>query len=251
MAARVAAEMGYTNVKVFHAGAPAWQKEGKPLLAAPEFVTPRLENVVLIDTRGPEEAQKGHIPGAFAIPLDKVVEARDKFPLDTAVPVILYGADTDLEKIAPVVSELAAWVDNNILVLEGGLNGWKTKGGAVSAEKVRTEIVYLPRPVPGEIVGDEFMNIVKGEPEDKVVLDVRTVEEAAAGKISWSVNIPVGDLEGRLAELPKDKEIIVHCASGSRASMGFNILKDAGFKTRFLNNSFAFLEGKPICCFKE
>ena len=66
MAARLAAKKGYTNLKVFHAGAPAWQESGKPLVTARGFVSKRLDNVVLVDTRGPEAAKKGHIQGAFA-----------------------------------------------------------------------------------------------------------------------------------------------------------------------------------------
>ena len=95
MAARLAAKKGYTNIKVFHAGAPAWQESGKPLVTTYGFVSKRLDNVVLIDTRGPESAKKGHIQGAFAIALDRVVEERDAFPLDTNVPIILYGEQTD------------------------------------------------------------------------------------------------------------------------------------------------------------
>ena len=51
-----------------------------------------------------------------------------------------------------------------------------------------------PKPGPGEIIGDEFMNIVKSEPEDKVILDVRTTDESTEGRIEWAVNIPLDDL---------------------------------------------------------
>ena len=237
--------MGYTNIKVFHAGAPAWQKAGNPLLTTHKFVSPRLDNVVLIDTRGPEAAKKGHIQGAFAIALDKLVAAKDQLPLDTSVPIVLYGQDTGLDKIAPVISELAGWTDNHFLVLKGGYAGWKKAKGPVSTEKIRTSIVYLPRPGPGEIVGDEFMNIVNGEPEDKIVLDVRGADEVAAGKIAWATHISLDDLPSRLGELSKDKEIIVYCSTGMRASMAHNVLKKAGLSSRYLNDKVAFVEKRP------
>jgi rhodanese-related sulfurtransferase len=251
MAARLAAKMGYTNIKVFHAGAPAWQKDGNSLLTTYEFVSQRLDNVVLIDTRGPKLAKQGHIQGAFAIPLDNLLQEKDQFPLDTKVPVIFYGQSTSLSEIAPVMKELSYWIDHKMFVLEGGYSDWVKKDGPVQSEKIRTKIVYLPKPGPGEIVGDEFMNIVNSQPEDKVILDVRMASESADGKINWSVNIPLDELQSRLNELPKNKEIIVHCRTGMRAQMAYTVLLNAGYTSRFLNDKLAFIEKRPICCFKE
>jgi len=64
------------------------------------------------------------------------------------------------------------------------------------------------------------------------------------------VNIPVDELQGRLSELPKDKEIVTHCKTGLRAEMGYTILRNAGFKTRFLNDKVALIDDKFYCCFK-
>jgi rhodanese-related sulfurtransferase len=35
--------------------------------------------------------------------------------------------------------------------------------------------------------------------------------------------------------LPKDKRIIAHCSTGIRAEMAYHKLKDAGYKSGFLN----------------
>ena len=251
MAARLAAKKGYTKIKVFHAGTPAWQGSGKPLVTTYEFVSKRLDNVVLIDIRGPEAAKKGHIQGAFSIGLDQLVTEKDSFPLDTKVPLILYGDQTDLLKITPVVEELALWVDHKMFVLDGGYSGWTQRGGPVQSEKIRSKIVYLPKPGLGEIVGDEFMNIVNSQPEDKIILDVRNLDETSDGKIEWSINIPLDDLQGSLGKLDKEKEVIVHCGTGMRAQMAYSVLKNAGYITRFLNDKVAFIKNQPICCFKE
>ena len=243
--------MGYTNIKIFHAGAPAWQKDGNPLITSYGFVAKRLENVVLIDYRDKEASKYGYIQGAFAIPLKNIRKEVDQFPLDTKVPIIFYGQDTNLSQIATEIKELSYSVDHKMFVLNGGYNGWTKQGGPTQSGKVRSKIVYLPKPGPGEIVGDEFMNIVKSEPEDKVILDVRTVDESTEGKIEWAKNIPLDDLQARMGELPKDKEIIIHCGTGMRAQMANSVLKNAGYKSRFLNDKLAFIEKRPICCFKE
>lgn len=80
------------------------------MLTSYGFVSKRLENVVLIDTRGSEAAGKGHIEGAFSIPLDKLAKEKDQFPLDTNVPIILYGQETALAEISPVMEELSLWL---------------------------------------------------------------------------------------------------------------------------------------------
>ena len=116
------------------------------MLTSYGFVSKRLENVVLIDTRGPEAAGKGHIEGAFSIPLDKLAKEKDQFPLDTKVPIILYGQDTALAEISPVMEELSLWLDHKLFILEDGYAGWVKKGGPVQSEKIRTKIVYLPKP---------------------------------------------------------------------------------------------------------
>jgi rhodanese-related sulfurtransferase len=46
---------------------------------------------------------------------------------------------------------------------------------------------------------------------DTVVLDVRPDPEYAAGHLRGAVHIPLDHLEGRLAELPRDKQIVAYC----------------------------------------
>jgi len=250
MAARVAAKMGYTNVKVYHAGAPAWVQAGNVLLSMPEFVKKRLGFIVLIDTRGVKSAKKGYIQGAVAMSLNEVINQKNQFPLDRKAYIVFYSHNTDLDKLTPVVKQVIGWGYKHVSVLEGGYQGWIKSNGPIQKDTVRTKIFYLPRPHPGEIVGDEFVNIVKSRPKDKLILDVRTREEAAMGMIEGAVNIPVDELQSRLGELPKDKEIITHCRTGLRAEMAYTILRNAGFRARFLNDKVAIIENKLYCCFK-
>jgi rhodanese-related sulfurtransferase/biotin operon repressor len=44
-----------------------------------------------------------------------------------------------------------------------------------------------------------------------ILLDVRPVEEYAAGHLPEALSIPVAELEARLPELPQDKEIVAYC----------------------------------------
>ncbi|MHB0922440.1 MAG: rhodanese-like domain-containing protein [Bellilinea sp.] len=62
------------------------------------------------------------------------------------------------------------------------------------------------------------------------MLDVREPDEWNAGHIPEATLIPLGELESRLDELPRDQQIVVVCRSGNRSATGRDILLDAGFK---------------------
>lgn len=250
MAARVAAKRGYTNIKVFHAGLPAWAAAGNIVLTTDKFVNKRMGFIVLIDTRGPEVAKKGYIQGAVAIRLNDIPGEKNQFPVDRKAYIVLYSQNTDQAALAPVIKDITKWGYKHVYILDGGYDGWVKNNGGIQKDRVLTKIYYLPRPHPGEIVGDEFMNIVNTKPDDAVILDVRTKEEAAMGTIPGAVNIPVDEIQVRLVELPKDKEIITHCRTGLRAEMGYSILRNNGYKTRFLNDKVAVIEEQLYCCFK-
>jgi len=61
------------------------------------------------------------------------------------------------------------------------------------------------------------------------VLDVRTREEWDEFHVKGSTLIPLTDLPDRLAELPRDKDILVVCRSGNRSLTAANLLLQAGF----------------------
>ena len=108
-----------------------------------------------------------------------------------------------------MVKEILSWGYKHVFILDKGYAGWLKKDGAIQRGMVRTKIFYLPRPHPGEIVGDEFMNIVNSKPNDKLIVDVRTPAE-----------------------------------------MAYSILRNGGFRARFLNDKVAVIENKLYCCFR-
>lgn len=65
--------------------------------------------------------------------------------------------------------------------------------------------------------------------EDIVIVDVREAAEYAFDHIPQSVSIPMGELERRLDELSKDKEIYVVCRTGNRSDLAAQKLSEKGF----------------------
>jgi rhodanese-related sulfurtransferase len=71
-----------------------------------------------------------------------------------------------------------------------------------------------------------------------VVLDVRPAAEHAAGHLPGAVSIPVDELRRRLAELPRDREIVAYCRGPycAFAHDAVAVLREAGFSARRLED---------------
>ena len=83
----------------------------------------------------------------------------------------------------------------------------------------------------GEISQDEFLAATAAAPTSILVLDVRSPDEFASGHIPNAINIPHGELEGRVTEIDRyrDGSVVVYCESGRRAGKAASVLLGAGF----------------------
>jgi rhodanese-related sulfurtransferase len=61
------------------------------------------------------------------------------------------------------------------------------------------------------------------------ILDVREPAEWTEYHIPGATLISLGELEARVKEVPRDKEVVVVCRSGNRSQAGRDILVNAGF----------------------
>lgn len=66
-----------------------------------------------------------------------------------------------------------------------------------------------------------------------VVLDVRSPGEFAAGHVPGAINIPHDRIGERLAEVPRDKDVILYCQSGRRAGLAAQALVEQGYTRLF------------------
>ncbi len=65
--------------------------------------------------------------------------------------------------------------------------------------------------------------------EDFFLLDVREPNEFQIGRIPGSTLIPLGEVPQRVSEIPRDKEIIVHCKMGGRSARAASFLREQGY----------------------
>lgn len=80
---------------------------------------------------------------------------------------------------------------------------------------------------------------------DTQLIDVRQPEEVASGTLDGAINIPLGQLAGRLDELDPSRRIVLLCRSGNRSTQAAVYLTAAGF------NDVVNLDGGMLAYAKE
>ena len=237
-----AEKLGYTNVKVYHEGLPEWLKKNYAVLS-PKFLKEAWIDKdishILLDVRSDKVAKKGFIKGAVTLPAGKVEKSLAKFPpKDKKAPIIIYddkGGDDAVKAAKALIGAGYMPVD----IVTGGFEAWTAAGYPGETGKLSADIVYVPKPTPGEISIEEFTKIANNTPPDVLILDVRNQDEGNAGMIKGAKLVPDEEILQRLAEIPKDKQIVSHCSTGVRAEMAYHKLKEKGYNVKFLNANVA------------
>ncbi len=170
------------------------------------------DGAMLVDGRDPTEFAHGHLRGAINVGLDgRYAE--------------FAGSIVDFER------------DVVLFVEPGNELEAKNRLGRVGFDRV---LGHLDRPF--EVlqehqdqaeVGSRLTPLAFDERRDHVgdlqLVDVRNPGEYALGAVPGSVNIPVGQLPSRLAELDPARPTVVYCAGGYRSSVAASLLRANGF----------------------
>ena len=90
-----------------------------------------------------------------------------------------------------------------------------------------------------QVTWDEALRLA-AEDDGVALLDTRTAGENARGGIEGAWHIPVDELRGRLGELPRDKRLLVFCASGLRSYVACRILSQHGFTCANIAGGYGF-----------
>lgn len=239
-----AQKLGYTNIKVFKEGMPAWSKKNYTVLSSRSLKEAWQDKGiphVLLDVRAPKDAAKGFIGGAVSFPAARSATLiRNLPPTEKKPPIIVYGGpDATLAKKVAGLLLKAGY--GNVKVLEGGFAGWRAAGYAVASGKLAARAVYVPKPRQGEVAVAEFKKYVTSLPPNVLIIDVRNEDEVKNGMIKGAINIPVEKLAARAGELSKEKLLITQCSTGVRAEMAYHALKEMGFPSAgYLNATVTF-----------
>jgi rhodanese-related sulfurtransferase len=79
-----------------------------------------------------------------------------------------------------------------------------------------------------------------------LLVDVREVSEYDEAHVPGALHVPYQQIEGRLAELPAERDIIVYCASGVRSSLAVSILERHGMAAANMRGGFSSWVGADL-----
>jgi rhodanese-related sulfurtransferase len=107
------------------------------------------------------------------------------------------------------------------------------------------DVAIEPGKEKGSISITSFERIMKENPSQILVVDVRDDREFKKGSMPGAINIPVGEVEKKMAELPKDKPIVFVCPTGARSGEAYDtvMMLDGGVKAYFVDADITFSGG--------
>ena len=181
-------------------------------LSLKQTLAMREEGAQVLDARDPVDFEGAHLRGAINIGLGGSYATWCGTLLDRDRPLVL---------IAPAGGEQEAALRLGRIGLDivaGHLAG----GMGALAEHPR--LVARVERVTAAALADQL-----DSSRPPFVLDVRTVREWEEKRIPESHNVPLARLGERLDELPRERPIVVHCASSYRAAIAASLLLAAGF----------------------
>ncbi len=167
----------------------------------------------LLDLRPAAEFAGAHIPGTINIPLTKSFTTWAGSLVSYDADVFLLTGTLPSESVAAVVRQLALIGLDRVRGYVGGgaLELWETTGQRLGT---------VPQIGVEELSADQ---------RDRVVIDVRGASEWELGHMPGAYLIPLAELPERIAEVPTQKDVVVHCQGGGRSSIAASILLAHGY----------------------
>lgn len=168
---------------------------------------------VVVDVRSARDFAHLHPRGALSLPFSvRGLADRLRTVLDTGTPIVLIAGLPDQRDAA--VAQLDAGGFTLLGVVRGGFSGWYES--------------FLPTARFAEVRAAQLAAGVRAP--ELTVLDVREPMEWETGHVPEATLIPLGELRGRVGELPRAGPIAVICEAGIRSSTAASVLEGAGFE---------------------
>lgn len=184
------------------------QLPGAKSLSARQIEELRKEShIALLDLRRPEAFGGAHIPGAISIGAGQNLSLWAGWLLDAESRIVLVNDNGNDEESRRALVRVG--LDNIEGYLAGGMPRWIDAG----LDFERTT----------QLSTEE----VQRREEGIFVLDVRSDAEWATGHIAGATHVMLGDLPGRLEEVPEQQSVLTVCGSGYRSSIAASLLARA------------------------
>ena len=180
-------------------------------LAVDEVVLLKNQGAQVVDVRDAADFEGAHFAGAINIGLQGKYATWCGSILSHEQPIIVIAEAGNEEEAVMRLGRIG--FDNVTGYLRDGM----------AALEARPELVRKVPRITAPALAAQL-----AEPQPPFVLDVRTEKEWNAGHLACSHNIPLTHLRERLAEVPTNRPVAIHCEGGYRSAIGASLLFGAG-----------------------
>ncbi len=170
----------------------------------------------ILDVRGGIDFEGGHLRGSLNIALDGKYATWAGSMLSTDRPIVVIAEEGGEEEAVMRLGRIG--LDNVAGYLAGGMHALASRDDLVE----RTERITAPALAEWLAGGRSDLGA------KPVIVDVRTATEYAGGHAPGSLNIPLTHLQERIAEIPVDRPVVVHCEGGYRSAIAASLLQQRG-----------------------
>lgn len=181
------------------------------LLRAGDLLEVLKRGALVIDSRPAAEFANGHVPGTLNIPLNGsfVTWAGWLVPYNADFYVIV--DDGSGERLTELRRALS-------LIGLDRMAGYFSDTAVAHAASRGITLGTIDQMTPDQLRANK----------DVAVIDVRNAAEWQEGHLPSAIHIPLGHLAERIAEVPADREVVVHCQGGGRSAIAASLLKKLG-----------------------
>lgn len=198
--------MGYNSID------DVIKQNSKPLSLV-EFKEAIVTGALLLDTRKPDDFEKGYIPSSLNIGLNGQYAVWVGTLIDIKQPLVLIAEPGKEEEAVLRLARVG--YENVIGYLKGGVTTWDGK-----LETVRS--------IAAEDMKEEMKKGLN-------VLDVRRPGEWEASHLKDASFVSLGNFPQALAPLEKQHPYLVHCAGGYRSMIAISLMRRVGFTGELVN----------------
>src|SRR5690554_2362989 len=179
-----------------------------PKLSKEQFISAYEKGIKVIDTRNKEDFSKGFIPNSLNIQGNNSFSTWCGWLLNYQEQFILVADDNQMEDLTRKLMRIG--LDN--------IYGYISDVNDLGLDLETEDIIDI----------EEFKSYI-GNPNAQIV-DVRGLTEYQTYQVEGADHVFVGTLPDNLDKFSKDKQIVIHCQSGDRATIAQSLLAKYGFK---------------------
>lgn len=199
------------NIKGYDSLDSVLEKAKQPLSPTEFEAAANETRALILDTRDASEFARGFIPNSINIGLEgSFAMWVGEMVIDIKQEILLVTDEGKEEETMIRLSRIG--FDHTIGYLKGGIEAWKAEGRELDSV--------------GRITAEELEEVADGT---LPIFDVRKRSEFASEHLVDAINVPLNELNQHLAEFPKDRRFVLHCAGGYRSMIAASILKQRGW----------------------